>query len=77
MYFKNVQGQLARWLVKLQLYDFNIVYRRERKHGNADALSRRPSAEQVCGYCFRKGNGLKKEVKLKYSKIKIKRRKLQ
>ena len=66
MYFRNVDGQLARWLVKLQLYDFSIVYRLKRKHRNADARFRRPSAKHVCVYCLRreeedKLDGQKKE----------------
>jgi transposase InsO family protein len=39
-------GQQSRWLEKLAEFDFNIVHRPGLKHGNADALSRRP-----CGYC--------------------------
>ena len=37
--FKEPEGQLARWLEKLQEYHFNIVHRPGRKHANADALS--------------------------------------
>ena len=37
--FRNPEGQLARWLEE---FDFSIVHRRGRKHGNADALSRMP-----------------------------------
>ena len=33
-------GRLARWAFTLQGYDFNIQYRPEIDHGNADALSR-------------------------------------
>jgi dUTPase len=66
MNFRNIQGQLARWLEKLQQYDFSIVHRRGVKHGNADALSRRPCAEHDCVYCLRreaedKVNGQEKE----------------
>lgn len=42
MSFRNVQGQLARWLQKLQQYDFDVVRRAGKNHQNADALSRRP-----------------------------------
>ena len=45
--FRNPEGQLARWLEQLQEYDFSIVHRRGRKHGNADALSRMPCSQ--CG----------------------------
>ena len=46
--FKEPEGQLARWLEKLQEYHFNIVHRPGRKHANADALSWRP-----CDQCGR------------------------
>ena len=49
--FKDVQGQLARWLENLQQYDFTIVHRAGRKHANADALSRRPCVIYNCQYC--------------------------
>ena len=45
--FKEPEGQLARWLEQLEEYDFSIVHRPGRKHGNADALSRQPC--QQCG----------------------------
>ena len=45
--FKEPEGQLARWLEKLQEFDFEIVHRRGRKHTNADALSRLPCVQ--CG----------------------------
>ncbi len=34
--------RIARWIVKLQQYDFEIEHRHEKKHQNADALSRLP-----------------------------------
>ena len=40
--FKQPEGQLARWLEKLQEFQFKIVHRPGRAHGNADALSRQP-----------------------------------
>jgi len=40
--FKHPEGQLARWLEKLQEFQFTIVHRPGRAHGNADALSRQP-----------------------------------
>ena len=46
--FKQPEGQLARWLEQLQEYQFTIVHRPGRKHGNADALSRIP-----CPQCHR------------------------
>ena len=40
--FRQPEGQLARWIEKLQEYDFSIVHCPGPKHGNADALSRLP-----------------------------------
>ena len=40
--FKEPEGQLARWLERLEELDFNIVHRRGKKHTNSDALSRLP-----------------------------------
>ena len=38
--FKDPQGQMARWLEVLAQYNFKIVHREGKKHGNADSLSR-------------------------------------
>lgn len=51
--FKELDGQLARWLERLQQYDFEVIHRAGRLHGNVDALSRRPCAEFSCKYCER------------------------
>ena len=40
--FKDPEGQLACWLERLQEYNFNIVHRPGRRHGNDDGLSRLP-----------------------------------
>ena len=40
--FKNPEGQVARWIERLQTYSFTIQHRRGRRHGNADSLSRHP-----------------------------------
>ena len=45
--FKEPEGQLARWLEKLQEYIFSVIHRQGIKHGNADALSRVPCRQ--CG----------------------------
>ena len=41
-YFKNPEGQLARWLEKLSEYSFEVVHRSGHKHNNADSLSSYP-----------------------------------
>ncbi|GBO32566.1 Retrovirus-related Pol polyprotein from transposon 297 [Araneus ventricosus] len=40
--FREPEGQIARWIQRLQEYDFEIQHRKGTSHGNADALSRRP-----------------------------------
>lgn len=47
--FQNPMGQQSRWLNTLSLYDFDVEHRPGVKHGNADALSRRPCGD--CKYC--------------------------
>ncbi|XP_059086211.1 uncharacterized protein LOC131882939 [Tigriopus californicus] len=42
----SLRGQLLRWREELQDYDFEIDYRPGSAHGNADALSRRPTSEE-------------------------------
>ena len=41
--FKEPEGMVARWLVTLVTYDFQIVHRPGSSMGNADALSRKVS----------------------------------
>ncbi|GBM40902.1 Retrovirus-related Pol polyprotein from transposon 297 [Araneus ventricosus] len=48
--FKEPEGQTARWIQRLQEYDFEIQHRKGTSHGNADALSRRPCTES-CKHC--------------------------
>ena len=50
--FKEPQGQVARWLERLQEYEFEIKHRPGKFHNNADALSRRPRrAHGDCPSC--------------------------
>ena len=39
---QRAEGQLARWALKLQAYDFKILHRASEVHQNADALTRLP-----------------------------------
>ena len=47
---KEPEGQLARWIARIDQYDYEIQYRPGRVHNNADALSRRP-CQSNCKYC--------------------------
>ena len=49
--FKDTEGMMARWLHTLQQFQFTIVHRAGRDHGNADGLSRVPASP--CGQCTR------------------------
>lgn len=53
MSFKDLEGQMARWLEILGTYDYEVVYRPGAKHGNADALSRQPCCSRKGGFCDR------------------------
>ena len=44
--FKQPEGQLARWIEILSMYEMTVEHRPGTHHRNADALSRRP-----CGKC--------------------------
>ena len=50
---KVPEGQLARWLGRLEQYNYRIIHRPGRVHCNADSLSRRP-CEAGCSHCARK-----------------------
>ena len=39
-WLRNPEGQLARWLEKLEEYSFLVKHRPSKKHANADSLSR-------------------------------------
>ena len=49
MNFRNLNGQLARWMEELSQFDMVIEYRAGAKHQNADFLSRRPD-DTYCPY---------------------------
>ena len=50
---KNPEGQLARWIGRLEQYDYTIEHRAGRAHNNADSLSRRP-CEPECRHCSKR-----------------------
>ena len=48
--FRDIQGQMARWLQVIAEYDITIIHRAGRSHGNADSLSRKPCTDcKQCG----------------------------
>ena len=49
--FKEPQGQVARWLERLQEYDFEVEHRVGRAHFNADAMSSRRPVRRRHGEC--------------------------
>jgi len=53
MFFKDLEGQLARWSERLQQYNFEICHRKGRMYRNANGISRRPCLEAKCKYCFK------------------------
>jgi transposase-like protein len=48
--FKYLEGQTARWVQRLQKYNFTSKHRQGIRHTNADALSRRPCPKE-CLHC--------------------------
>ena len=46
--FRNIQGQLARWIEELAQYDMEVQHRPGKKHSNADVLSRLPDPLPYC-----------------------------
>ena len=42
--FKDTDGMMSRWLHALQQFQFSIVHRPGKDHGNADGLTRAPSS---------------------------------
>jgi len=57
MNFKQLEGQMARWIERIMMYKFEIVHRPGKSHGNADALSRRPCLDEECKFCQRVDDG--------------------
>ena len=49
--FNDTEGMLSRWLHSLQQFQFSIIHRPGKDHGNADGLSRAPSSP--CRQCTR------------------------
>ena len=49
---KIPEGQLARWLGRLEQYHYRMEHRPGRVHNNADSLSQRPCAPE-CSHCSR------------------------
>ena len=56
--FRNLNGQLARWLEELSQYDMRVLHRPGAKHGNADSLSLIPDVEGGCS-CYIAGRDLR------------------
>lgn len=48
--FKDIQGQLARWIEELSQYDMEVQHRAGRNHCNADSLSRISDSLDYCPY---------------------------
>ena len=46
--FKEPEGQLARWIEKLQAFDYEILHRPGNRHSNADSLSRITCNQRKC-----------------------------
>ena len=50
MGFKNIEGQVARWIEELAVYNMEIVHRPGQDNENADGLSRIPDPLVQCNY---------------------------
>ena len=55
--FKDIQGQLARWIEELSQYDMEVQHRPGKHHSNADGLSRIPDSLCYCS-CYSPGCSL-------------------
>lgn len=51
MSFRELEGQVERWLEELHSFHFSVVHQPGTQHANADTLSWRPCAASMCGYC--------------------------
>ena len=52
--FREPEGMVARWIARLQPFDFAIVHRPGKHHSHADGLSRRtsrPCKRETCPEC--------------------------
>ncbi|GBM73447.1 Transposon Ty3-G Gag-Pol polyprotein [Araneus ventricosus] len=60
------EGQIARWIQRLQEYDFEIQHRKGTSRGNADVLSRTPCKES-CKQCTNaeKKFGMERDISVK------------
>ena len=45
---KDVTGRRMRWVLELESYDFELIYRQGKKHSDADALSRLENEDEDC-----------------------------
>ena len=50
MGLNNIEGQIARWIEELAVYNMEIVHRPGKDHVNADGLSRIPDPLVQCNY---------------------------
>ena len=50
-------AQLARWLVFIEQFDFDVLHRPGARHGNADGLSRKPVAADDDSFLVRQSSG--------------------
>ena len=66
--WRNPEGQVARWLEVLGIFNFDIEHRSGKKHANADGLSRIP-----CSQC---GDGIESDENDKSEDLRAKARKL-
>ena len=64
--FRDIQGQMARWLQVIAEYDLTIIHRAGRSHANADSLSRRPCTDcKQCGSVERDSTGTESKMEPK------------